>query len=99
MKPETFFAYLGRPYINAVAVCAWCPDAKLATEAAESEGCTVTHGICPECKARELVVIAAMNRRCASFVTVGGVAPMKPSGRAPRDYPVDARPQNRLAAR
>ena len=52
MKPETFFAYLGRPYLNTVAVCAWCPDAKLATAAAESEGCDVTHGICPECAAK-----------------------------------------------
>lgn len=34
---------------NVVHVFAWCKDKEILTKRAESEGKTVSHGICPEC--------------------------------------------------
>lgn len=34
---------------NIVHVCAWCPDKEECTKRAESEGKTVSHGVCEEC--------------------------------------------------
>jgi hypothetical protein len=34
-------------------VCAWCADAAVAEKRAASSGLVVSHGICPECAARQ----------------------------------------------
>lgn len=34
-------------------VCAWCPDLKIAEKRARAAGLLVSHGICPECAARQ----------------------------------------------
>lgn len=33
-------------------VCAWCPDKAAGDDWAESRGYEITHGICPECRAK-----------------------------------------------
>lgn len=35
-----------------IMLCAWCPGAFNRTKAAHDAGLEVTHGICPDCKAR-----------------------------------------------
>lgn len=53
-------SYLGETEDGTVRVCAWCRDAKSATALCDLMGYAVTHGMCNEHAAEQLIEIAAM---------------------------------------